>query len=256
MSKRTALLLDVGNTRLKWGLLEDGHLTKTGTVSHAKLKETGFSALTMRLPRQVDCVLASNVAGQSFATRLAGAIGIHCNQDVHFAHAEKAGYGVTNSYRRPRRIGVDRWVALIGARAEFRSAVCVVDAGTAVTIDALDREGRHLGGLIIPGLVLMATSLHLNTGEIPAVKAARKPTASGSGLFANTTDGAVQNGALAAVTGAIERSMTALRRSGLRPKVILTGGDATRILKELNGNVLHRPHLVLQGLARMLPGTT
>ena len=72
MSTRTALLLDVGNTRLKWGLLESGHLTKTGTVTHAKLKETGFSVLTARLPRRVDCVLASNVAGQSFATRLAG----------------------------------------------------------------------------------------------------------------------------------------------------------------------------------------
>lgn len=256
MSTRTALLFDVGNTRLKWGLLEDGHLTKTGTVTHAKLKETGFPALTMRLPREVDCVLASNVAGQSFATRLAGAIGIHCKQDVHFAHAEKSGYGVTNSYRRPRRIGVDRWVALVGARAEFKSAVCVVDAGTAVTIDALDREGKHLGGLIIPGLALMATSLHLNTGEIPLVKSGRKPTASGSGLFANTTDGAVQNGALTAVTGAVERAVAMLRRSGMRPKVVLTGGDASRILKEIDGNVLHRPHLVLQGLARMLPGTT
>ena len=256
MSTRTALLLDVGNTRLKWGLLEDGHLTKTGTITHAKLKKSGFSALTAQLPRQVDCVLASNVAGQSFATRLAGVIGIHCNRDVHFAHAEKAGYGVTNSYRRPRRIGVDRWVALIGARAEFKSAVCVVDAGTAVTIDAVDRAGKHLGGLIIPGLALMATSLHLNTGEIPLVKTARKPTASGSGLFANTTDGAVQNGARAAVTGAIERAAKALRAAGLRPKLVLTGGDASRILKEIDGNVLHRPHLVLQGLARMLPGTT
>ena len=252
----TALLFDVGNTRLKWGLLDQGHLTKTGTITHAKLQETGFSALTMRLPREVDCVLASNVAGQTFATRLAGVIGIHCNQDVHFAHAERKGFGVTNSYRRPRRIGVDRWVALIGARAEFKSALCVVDAGTAVTVDALDKDGQHLGGLIIPGLVLMATALHTNTGEIPLVKAGRKPITSGDGLFANTTDGAVQNGALAAVTGAIDRSIAALRRAGMRPKVILTGGDATRILKELNGNVLHRPHLVLQGLARMLPGTT
>jgi type III pantothenate kinase len=233
MSHRTALLFDVGNTRLKWGLLEDGHLTKTGTVAHAKLRESGFSALTARLPRQVDCVLASNVAGQSFATRLAGVIGIHCKQDMHFAHAEKSGFGVTNSYRRPRRIGVDRWVALIGARAEFKSAVCVVDAGTAVTVDALDRDGRHLGGLIIPGLALMASSLHLNTGEIPLVKAGRRPTATGTGLFANTTDGAVQNGALAAVTGAVERAVSALRRSGLRPKLILTGGDASRILKVL-----------------------
>lgn len=250
------MLFDVGNTRLKWGLLQDDHLAKTGTVTHAKLQEKGFSTLTTRLPREVDWVLASNVAGPTFATKLSGVIGIHCNRDVHFAHAEKSGFGVTNSYRRPRRIGVDRWVALIGARAEVKAPVCVVDAGTAVTIDALDRDGRHLGGLIIPGLTLMAKSLHLNTGEIPLAKGNRSATAGDNGLFANTTDGAVQNGALCAITGAIQRAVAALRRSGLRPKVVLTGGDAARILKELDGNVLHRPHLVLQGLARMIPGTT
>ena len=254
MSAKTALLFDVGNTRLKWGVLENGHLKKTGSVTHDTLRESGFAVLTTHLPKQVDCVLASNVAGQTFATRLAGVIGIHCNRDVHFAHAEKSGFGVTNSYRRPRRIGVDRWVALIAARAELASAVCVVDAGTAVTIDAMDKEGMHLGGLIIPGLALMATSLHVSTGEIPLVKAGRKSLTAGDGLFANTTGGAIQNGALAAVAGAIDRSIAALRRAGLRPKVMLTGGDASRILKELNGNVLHRPHLVLQGLARMVPG--
>lgn len=256
MSTATALLFDIGNTRVKWGVWEKDRLARTGTISHAKLHEAGFSSLTTRLPRKVDAVVASNVAGHTFATRLAGVIGIHCNRDIHFAHAEKAAFDVTNSYRTPRRIGVDRWVALIGARGEFRSAVCVVDSGTAVTIDALDRDGRHLGGLIIPGLALMATALHANTGEIPLVKTTRRSAASGMEAFARSTDGAVQNGALTAVCGAIERAVGNLRRSGLRPKIVLTGGDASRILAELDGKVLHRPHLVLQGLARMVPTPT
>src|SRR5690606_4723314 len=139
-----ALLFDVGNTRLKWGLLAQGRVGKSGSIAHEKLHDSGFGALTSNLPRDIDTVLVSNVAGQTFATRLSGVIGMHCNCDVHFARAEREGYGLTNSYRRPRRIGVDRWVAMIGAYAEFRSALCVVDAGTAVTIDAVDRDGVHL----------------------------------------------------------------------------------------------------------------
>lgn len=256
MSAPRALLFDVGNTRLKWGLLENNRISKTGSVTHEKLHEAGFSSLTTRLPRDVDRVLASNVAGHTFATRLSGVIGIHCGRDVHFAHAEKQAFGLTNSYRRPRRIGVDRWVAMIGARAEFRSALCVVDAGTAVTIDAIDREGQHLGGLIVPGLRLMGEALHANTSDLPAGKRSGTAAANGMDLFARTTDGALQQGAMTAVCGAIERAVGRMRSGGYRPKVVLTGGDASRILKNLAGNVLHRPNLVLQGLAFMVQSDT
>src|SRR5690606_10190969 len=141
LSQMRALLFDIGNTRLKWAVLEKGRLGKTGSITHEQLRESGFATLTANLPREVDAVLASNTAGHTFATRLSGIIGIHCNRDVHFARAERKAFGVTNGYRNPRRMGVDRWVAMIGARAEFTGALCVVDAGTAVTIDALDREG-------------------------------------------------------------------------------------------------------------------
>ena len=252
MSELRALLFDVGNTRLKWGLLEKGRIGKTGSITHQKLHDSGFGSLTSHLPRDVDRVLVSNVAGQTFATRLSGIIGMHCNSEVHFARAEREAFGLTNSYRRPRRIGVDRWVAMIGARAEFGGALCVVDAGTAVTIDAIDRERHHLGGIIVPGLALMANALHLNTSEIPLAKRGASLIATGMSTFANTTEGAVQNGALTAICGAVERSVQAMRSAGFRPKVVLTGGDASRILKLLDANVLHRPNLVLQGLAFMV----
>ena len=105
MSEPRALLFDAGNTRLKWGLLSQGRIGKTGSITHEKLHDTGFGALTSHLPRDVDRVLASNVAGQTFATRLSGVIGIHCGRDVHFVHAEAEAFGLTNGYRRPRRIG-------------------------------------------------------------------------------------------------------------------------------------------------------
>ena len=252
MSEPRVLLFDVGNTRLKWGALKNDRIVRAGSIGHDKLKTQGFTPLTTRLPANVDYVLVSNVAGTAFATRLAGVIGIHYETDVHFARSEKAAYGVRNAYRQPRRLGVDRWIALIGARAETRSAVCVVDAGTAVTIDAMDKTGQHLGGQIIPGPRLMTAALSKETNDIGLPTGTVRDPGSGMGLFATNTGGAVQSGTLSAVCGAIERAAKTMRSGGLRPKIVLTGGDASRILKQLDGNVLHRPHLVLQGLAHMV----
>lgn len=247
-----ALLFDVGNSRLKWGLLDQDRIGRTGSITHETLQESGFNALTTRLPRKVKHILVSNVAGASFATRLAGVMGIHCDTDIHFARVAKAAYGITNSYRQPRRLGVDRWVAMIGAHAELRGAVCIADVGTAVTIDALDKDGQHLGGQILPGLQLMASALEKDTSDIGAPGRTQKNPGDGMQMFARSTGVATYNGSLGAVCGAIERAVKAMRSAGLRPKIVLTGGDASRILKQLDGNVLHRPNLVLQGLAFIL----
>lgn len=248
----TALLCDVGNTRLKWGVLDNGRLTRTGSQRLDDLKRGGFSALTMKLPRDLDHALVSNVAGAGFAARLSSVIGIHCKCEVHFARSERAAYGIQNAYRQPRRLGVDRWVAMIGAHAETRGALCVVDAGTALTIDALDRNGRHLGGQIIPGLELMGRALGSETSDIGVPAKSTRDPEPGMGLFATGTRRGVRAGALNAVCGAIERAAKIMREAGLRPRIVLTGGDASRILKQLDGKILHRPHLVLQGLAFML----
>lgn len=249
----TALLLDVGNTRLKWGVLNNGTIRRTGHITQASIREGGLAAMTSKLPRDVDAVMASNVAGASFATRLAGVVGMHCGHEVHFARSEHRACGVTNGYRKPRRLGVDRWVAMIGAWAEFRKACLVVDAGTAVTIDAIDREGQHLGGQILPGMALMREALAGNTSDLPSVTARTAKAARGMDMFGNSTTAAITHGTLGAVVGAIEHAAHALRESGYRkPAVVLTGGDASRILTALGGAPSHRPHLVLQGLAELL----
>ncbi|ANO50432.1 type III pantothenate kinase [Woeseia oceani] len=251
MSERRVLLFDIGNTRLKWGLAHGTGLRRTGSISHEKLADAGFAALTTRLPEGVETVLASNVAGASFATRLSGIIGLHYSLDVHFARSTASAYGVTNSYKQPRRMGVDRWVAMIGAHRMYNTALCVVDAGTAVTIDALDKNGQHLGGQILPGFSLMTSALNSDTSDLPAVKRAPRKADDDLHAFASSTGSAIYNGSLAAVCGAIERALRSLRSAGYRPKLVLTGGDATRILDELDGAAEHCPNLVLQGLAIM-----
>lgn len=251
MNDQRALLFDIGNTRVKWGVLDGSRLRRTGSISHESLRERGIESLTRRLPRQVDTLVASNVAGPDFATRFARALGIHCDGDLRFVHSERAAFGVTNAYRRPRLLGVDRWVAMIGARAEFKSALCIVDAGTAITIDAVDRTGRHLGGQIIPGMRLMGDALRADTSEIGAARGRVRDPQPWQAMFANTTDGAVAYGSINAVCGAVERAARALRKQGQRPKIVLTGGDASRILSQLGGALVHRPNLVLEGLAHI-----
>ncbi len=247
-----ALLMDVGNSRIKWGVLEQGEIHRTGHISQQRICEKGLQVLTTKIPRRVDEVFVSNVAGTSFATRLSGVVGMHCDCDVKFARSERSGWGVTNGYTQPRRLGVDRWVAMVGAWAEAQSTCLVVDAGTALTIDAIDSDGNHLGGQIVAGVATMADALATATSDIPQVKPAPGRSAADLGMFAHNTAAAVREGAHAAVAGAVDRAIRALQSNAYEPTVILTGGDASRILNALGDTPVHRPHLVLQGLAHML----
>ena len=120
----------------------------------------------------------------------------------------------------------------------------------------MDNAGQHLGGQIIPGPRLMTDSLKSETSDIGLVKVPVSDAEPGIGMFAGNTGAAIQSGTISAVCGAIERAARIMRAAGLRPKIVLTGGDASRILKQLGGNVLHRPNLVLQGLAYMVQSKT
>lgn len=247
-----ALLMDVGNSRIKWGVMEDGEICRTGHISQDRIRDKGLQVLTTKLPRRVDEVFVSNVAGTSFATRLSGVISAHCGRDVRFARTARRGWGVTNSYTQPRRMGVDRWVAMVGAWAEIGAACLVVDAGTATTIDAIDDDGQHLGGQIIPGVATMANALASSTSDIPLVKPAPGRGGTDLGMFGRNTAAAVREGAQNAVAGAVDRAVRTLQSNACEPVVVLTGGDSSRILNALCETPLHRPHLVLRGLAHML----
>ena len=252
MNEPRALLIDAGNSRLKWGVLSDGQLKTTGSIDNDKLHQTGFAALTARIPTSIERVLISNVAGQGLATKLSSVIGLHCGVDAHFARCQKSAFGLVCGYRQPRRLGVDRWVGMVGAWAEFKRALVVVDAGTAMTIDAIDKAGNHLGGHIIPGMRLMGESLQAKTSDIAPAGRTRKKPGSELNLFGRTTADAIVFGSVSAAAGAIEFAAKRMRASGLRPNIVLTGGDASRILEQLSSGAISRPNLVLQGLSKMV----
>lgn len=251
MKNAANILLDIGNSRIKWGQYAAGGLRRTGSSSHIDVSNDGFEPLMRRWPANVDRVVASNVAGAAVGQRIGEAIFNQFGVAIEFVRCTRRARGVTHSYQQVEKMGVDRWVAMIGAYAEVGAALCVVDAGTAVTIDVLDNNGRHMGGQIMPGIELMGRALRTDTSNIVATSTATRDPGNGMRAFAKYTDAAVRYGAVTAVCGGIERAVRMQRSVGARPRIVLTGGDGKRILRQLNMAVRHRPHLVLQGLAEM-----
>ncbi len=243
------LLIDAGNSRIKWACLVGGVVQSGEAIAHngdlADLQ--ALSLAWAPLPRPMR-VLAVNVLGSGFAERLSAWVEDTWEITVEFAAAQREACGVINAYREPERLGADRWVALIAARHGGDGPACVIDCGTAVTIDVLAAHGEHLGGLIIPGLALMRRALAGGTAGIRIGDAAGHDA--GAPLFARDTTGGVLGGTRYALAGAIDRIAGDVRAAiGDELRCLLTGGDAETILPLLNGDYVHAPDLVLEGLA-------
>ncbi len=225
----TFLALDVGNTRLKWGLYDaprpGAHMLAHGAVfleTIDTLAETDWRAL----PAPAS-LLGCVVAGDGVKRRVEEQLELWELEPrwvVPAAHA----CGVTNGYDHPVRLGVDRWVALIGARSHVlaRGAArpaLVVMVGTAVTVDALDADGKFLGGLILPGFGLMLRALEMGTAGLKA------PTGEAVDFPTNTSD-ALMSGGADAIAGAVERMHRKLKlRTGQAPLVLMSGGAAVKL---------------------------
>jgi len=197
------------------------------------------------LPRRV---LVSNVAGPVMAKTLTRLAKKMFRVDIEFVTAAQEFHGLTNGYLDPTLLGADRWLALIGAWTRARTALCVVDAGTAVKVDSVDAQGQHLGGLIVPGIHMMREALMNKTSDIAA--AAMHSTPSLAGILANNTIGAVSRGAVFALAGMADRAAEVIEQStGSKPKLFITGGDAGMITGTMRSQGEIVPDLVLQGLA-------
>ena len=229
----TLLAIDIGNTRLKW-------------AQYASLapgsEPLAHGALFLETIDQLDegdwarlappaAMIGCCVAGDSVRHRVEEQLEMW---DVapRWVVSSAAEAGVVNGYDHPMRLGSDRWVALIGARARLRAAdrrgpALVVMAGTAVTVDALDADGRFLGGLILPGHGIMLKALEAGTAGL------RVPTGEVREFPTNTSD-ALTSGGNFAIAGAIERMHRQLQqRSGTPPHCIVTGGAGWKVVPAL-----------------------
>jgi len=232
------LLLDCGNTRVKWRLVDGGTIVhKGGGILAESLPFDLLGPYGSKIVR----VSVSTVASEESRLRLEEALATFTTAPVHYYWSEASRAGLMNSYKDISKMGADRWHGMVAGWSALRQSFAVVDAGSAVTIDYVNGQGLHLGGYILPGLQMMRRSLKLDAARIGFEYDDQINAAPGQ------STGECANHGLAWLTESlVERLHGDVGRLGLG-RILLTGGDAGRFLA-LGLRAEHRPDLVLEGL--------
>jgi type III pantothenate kinase len=241
------LLVDIGNTRIKWSVLRGDKLGRQKAMEHAGLTARDLER-QLFATRGITRVVAASVASVRLNRLLTATCRRKTGLTCEFVASARNAAGLTTRYKEPWRLGVDRFMAVIAAYHIARArGACVVDLGTAMTVDLVDPLGVHLGGAIIPGPELMVGSVLKNTAGI-----ARRAsgTALGKGMFALDTRAAIGQGARYAAAAVIDRAVSEAQRVLQRtPLVLLTGGAAVQVEPLLHCSYVSVPDLVLRGVA-------
>lgn len=229
------LLLDAGNTRLKWVVVVDGVWCERGSLPYTDL------SVFAQVPRVGDACFIASVVNPDREGQISALLGT-ASITPQWLKTEAQFLDVKNAYANPQQLGVDRWMGLVGARVRSRGPTLVVSVGTAMTVDALSAEGVFLGGLIVPGIELMQGSLHQGTAGVVDVEGDWQ-------AFPRCTADAVQSGVVAALCGAIQQQHARLSEmAGVQAHCMMTGGGASVLLPHLSLLAEQVPALVLEGI--------
>jgi type III pantothenate kinase len=234
------LLVDAGNTRIKFGWHDGQQWICREDISHEALGAVNFTRFGT--PHRI---LIAHVASESVRLRLLQML-VPWMDRTEWLKAEFERCGVRNLYADPARLGADRWAAAIGAWHRVKGACVVVSAGTATTVDAIDEHGSFLGGLILPGHGLMQRALASGTAALPLAEGQCVP-------FPQNTHDAIETGIRYAQAGAVERFR------GQMPfgtTVVLSGGSASALAPLIAPPRLDFPNLVLEGLLNIVRSET
>ena len=249
------LQIDIGNSRIKWRLMNGHKSLVAGTQATATI--LSGKPLVLESVTSVSEVQIASVANPTMVTSLRHQLAERFSASIKMAQVTAKAGGVTCGYKNPQQLGVDRWLAIVAAYHQFPERLLVVDAGSAITLDLVSPEGQHQGGYIIPGLRLMNEALRGGTEAVDV-------TASDASDLLNPGEDsqqAVNKGCLMAAVAAVEKL------ASQHPiRVVVTGGDAEvlinglglasdRVDKELikaKYTITHCPDLVFDGLS--IPG--
>lgn len=260
------LTIDAGNTRTKWALFDD-----SGAIAHQDACLNAQIANATLLPPTLACdeIVISNVAGAEHAQQLQQLVIAYPATTYWFTASKQVG-NVINNYTTPELLGSDRWAALISAWHIQQQTCVVINAGTATTIDAIVKTniegetfGVFIGGMILPGIELMQTSLGTATAQLPTPASDNKHlTQTNASPFATNTANAIYNGALIATIGAIKQMTQAIEHHYQQtPVLVVSGGNAAVLhhnlsdqattnidMEQTKKTVTIADNLVLQGL--------
>ena len=237
-SRESCLQLDRGNSATKWRLVTQGRIAARGTYCPGN--EESRARLLGCTPA-LQKVWVASVAGAEAERELADMLVAQWGVQPWFARSTARCGAVSNSYREPARMGVDRWLAMLAAWRRIEGGVCVVDAGSALTLDLLGDDGRHLGGYIIPGPVLMERALLLDTDRVRFAEDADYALTPGS-----STAEAVRHGIALAQAGAVRLLMD--RTAIDTDSMLFCGGGGEALMQLLACGGEYLPDLVFEGL--------
>jgi len=235
------LQLDVGNSRAKWRLVDRDGIVARGEYSAA---DDASRKLLLECAGFIDQAWISSVAAPAQEKSLGGLLAERWGIEPWFARTQARTGDLVNSYEDPLRMGVDRWLAMLAARQQVSDRVCVIDAGSALTIDFVSASGRHEGGYIIPGAALMERALLLDTDRVRFEEAADYALSPGT-----STAGAVRHGIALAQVGAVVAAL--LEAGGETPALFFTGGGGEQLMGLLERDGQWVPDLVFEGLEVM-----
>lgn len=234
------LLVDAGNTRIKWGLHVEGRWAGFGALPTAEAGR-GLAAAWAELAPRPRRIVVSNVAGAGARDAIEVAATALGTVPTWFA-SSPACAGVTSRYDEPRQLGSDRWAALIGARRRCPGDCVVVNSGTAITVDCLTATGVFLGGIIVPGVELMLDALAGRAAGLSPQRGHFRP-------YPRNTPDAMTSGALIAAAGAVDGMVRRFGRDlGGTPPILLSGGAGAALVPHIEASVELVEHLVLEGL--------
>ena len=236
------LLIDSGNSFIKWALAKDGALRLESQCLSSSASSLYEIWSSYEIPARV---IVANVAGDRVAGEISKAVKVLWQLEPEYVESRQHCCGLENSYHAPGQLGVDRWLAMIAAQQMVNGPAIILDCGTAITIDLVNEKGAFAGGVIMPGLNMAFRSLSANTDALDEIGSIHKNISP----VAQTTDDGVIAGVMLGIVGGIEKvvkEQAALVKD--TATVIMTGGDAEKLLPHLSVMVVIQPDLVLQGL--------
>lgn len=242
------ILIDAGNSCLKLSIRDESDNIEIyfNIFDYNNLYETLVDQLSNFI---ISNVVISNVNKPLISNIISDVTFSLWNIEPYIVITQQNKYGISTIYKNFRLLGSDRWLTLIAAKHEYDSDICIIDCGSAVTVDVLTKNGKHLGGFITPGLNMSREALGLNTGNLPIISSSDNNISNKSNFLATNTRDAISAGTLYQLGTYLEKIISEVKNEVCQDiKCIITGGDAIILQKLIAHHLIYREKLVLDGL--------